>query len=173
MDAQCAVMTQAERTRFRRFLAACEERLSRDSAHLARLRRRLERAAIVEGENAPSNRACLNAQVLVRDLVSGRTHVETVVLPAEVEVAAGRRQLHSWSGPLLLGAREGDEVRWCWGETLKQWRIEKILSQPGSTPAFRAPQHLSQRRVREAPVNIVAGRRSAEPHRRNRWIHCP
>ena len=130
MNARNALMTHAERAAYLRFLAACEERIASDFAHLARLRCRVERAVIVDGTSISADRACMHSQVLVRDLVSGRTHVETVALPAGAQVVTGRRALHSWSGPLLLGTREGDEVLWRWGDALKQWRIEKILGLP-------------------------------------------
>lgn len=164
MNARNALMTHAERAAYLRFLAACEERIASDFAHLARLRRHVERAVVVGGASIPADRASLHSQVLVRDLVSGRTHVETVALPADAQVATGRRALHSWSAPLLLGAREGDEVSWAWGDALKQWRIEKILRQPTtktlSAVAWLPAQHGGGRN--EALHNVRSVRSTAE-----------
>lgn len=137
---QNTMMSEAERASYRRFLAACEQRLSCERKHLERLRTRLERATRRETYEPPGDVAAMHTQVQVRDLVTGRTQVETVVLPPEDEVRTARRALHSWTGPLLLGAREGDEIEWCYGRTRRRWRIEKILSQatPRAHPSSAA-----------------------------------
>lgn len=136
-----ASMTGVEREKYQRFLAAAAERLARDREHLAQLRTRFH-LAVAGDENAPpKNLATLYSQVRVCDLNSGRTHVETVALPPEAEVLASRRALSSWAGPLLLGAREGDEVQWLNGGTLQRLRIEEVLRQPGVAvppPVFSA-----------------------------------
>jgi hypothetical protein len=81
----------------------------------------------------PDGLATMHSQVRVRDATTHKTHVETVALPAHADVLAGRRPLHSWPGPLLLGTREGDEIEWCYGGILMRWRIEEILFRPTTT----------------------------------------
>ncbi len=125
-----ALMTEAERNRYRRFLAAAEEKLARDRRHLAKLRDRWHLSDAITDGAASQGVATLYSQVRIRDMKSGRTHVQTVVLPTDAEVFAGRRALSSWSGPMLLGAREGDEIEWISDEVLQQLRIEEVLHQP-------------------------------------------
>jgi hypothetical protein len=88
------------------------------------------------------------SQVKVRDATTGKTHVETVALPAHADVLAGRRPLYSWAAPLLLGTREGDEIEWCYDGTLKRWRIEEILSRPTSPGR---PEDGGGERIGDAP----------------------
>jgi transcription elongation GreA/GreB family factor len=86
----------------------------------------------IDDDAQPKSLAVMYSQVRVRNLKSGRTHVQTVALPPDAEVLASRRALSSWAGPLLLGAREGDEVQWLNGGALERLRIEKVLCQPGA-----------------------------------------
>jgi regulator of nucleoside diphosphate kinase len=114
----------------RRFLLACEQRLAMDQEHILALRARLAAALTIAPEDVPSTVATMHAQVRLRDVESGRTHVRTVVLPGDAEIATGRRPVCAWPGSVLLGAREGDEVRWRCGAGWRRFRVEKILYQP-------------------------------------------
>jgi transcription elongation GreA/GreB family factor len=125
-------MSAAERVAYRRFLRACEDRILRDATHLTRLQVRLTRSKDVAGRADAKEVAQLHSRVRLRDLTSGKTYIETVVLPAVRDVLAGRRPIDSWIGPLLLGARAGDEIRWRRGDAIRQWRIEEILEAPAN-----------------------------------------
>jgi regulator of nucleoside diphosphate kinase len=114
----------------RRLLRACEQRLATDQEYFLALRARLDTAQTIDPEDVPASVATMHAQVRLRDVASGRTHVRTVVLPGDAEIATGRRPVCAWPGPALLGAREGDEVRWRCGAAARRFRIEKILYQP-------------------------------------------
>ena len=135
-----ALMTKIERERYERFLAAADERLARESEHLVLLRDRINLATVIEGGTAPKGLAVTSSQVRVRNLASGRAHIQTVSLPTDAEIQTSRA-LSSWAGPLLLGAREGDEVQWLNAGTLEQLRIEEVLYQPGlAEPSSGSPR---------------------------------
>jgi len=126
------LMSAAERVAYWRFLKACEDRILRDARHLSRLQVRLARSKDVAGRAGAQEVAQLHSRVRLRDLSSGKAHIETVVVPTADEVLAGRRPLDSWIGPLLLGAGAGDEIRWHCGDAIRQWRIEEILDAPAN-----------------------------------------
>lgn len=149
-----ALMTESERDRYRQFLSAAEEKLARDRQHLAKLRARLHLSRIIAHDSAPTDVATMYSQLRIRDMKSGRTHIQTVVLPTNAEVLA--RRLSSWPGPMLLGARAGDEIQWYSGEVLQQLRIEEVIYQP-STARSISPAHRPQEVLDDADdiVDIV------------------
>jgi transcription elongation GreA/GreB family factor len=166
MDAHRALMSGMECARFSRFLATCEERIAWDSEFLTKLRTRLKQALVTDCSDALARSAAMHSRARVRDLGSGRAQVETVVLPAEEDVKAGGRPLHAWSGPLLLGAQEGDEVQWWYGGTLRQWRIEEIL--PQLAPARGTPRGSSQMRERRTQTSLPTRSRGSSIEREGR-----
>jgi len=156
-------MAEAERDRYRRFLAAAEEKLARDRQHLAKLRARWRLSRAIADGVAAKDVATLYSQVRVRDMRSGRTHVQTVVLPTDAEVFAGRRALSSWPGPMLLGAREGDEIQWVSEEVLQQLRLEEVLHQPQTAVSAFPAQ--TPRAVRADPPAVTDMTRLSLPRR--------
>jgi GreA/GreB family transcription elongation factor len=122
------LMATPGRVAYQGFLDACDERILRDARHLGRLQGRLARSRDSARHAGAPEAAQLHSRVRLRDLSSGKTQIETVVVPAAEEVLAGRRPLDSWIGPLLLGARVGDEIRWLSGDAIRRWRIEEILA---------------------------------------------
>jgi regulator of nucleoside diphosphate kinase len=126
-----ALLTESERARYQQFLFAAEERLARDQEHLAQLRSRFNLSVAIDEDERSTTLAVMYSQVRVRNLTSGKAHVETVALPPDAEVLASRRALSSWAGPLLLGAREGDEIHWPNEGVLERLRVEQVLCQPG------------------------------------------
>jgi transcription elongation GreA/GreB family factor len=156
-----ALMTEAERARYRLFLAAAEEKLACDRHHLAKLRARLRLSGAIAHGSEPNNVATMYSQVRIRDMKSGRTHIQTVVLPTEAEALT--RPLSSWPGPMLLGAREGDEIQWCSGEVLQHLRLEEVIYQP-STARSISPAHRPQEVLDDAADLADIAHPSAQRH---------
>lgn len=169
-----ALMTRSERARYERFLAAADERIARDHEHLGQLRTRFHLAMTIDDAVSPKDVAVMYSQVCVRDLRTGRTHIQTVALPPDAEVLEARRPLSSWAGPVLLGAREGDEVQWLNGGLLERLRVEKVLHGPGAAvpplaSSLQASKEDEKRVSANAPVSIP----SAECKDQVRWTHYP
>lgn len=157
-----ALMTRNERARYERFLAAADERIARDREHLGQLRSRFHLAVTIADAASPKNVPGMYSQVCVRDLRTGRTHIQTVALPPDAEVLAAQRPLSSWASPVLLGAREGDEVHWLSGGLLKRWRVEKVLRRPGeAVPPLASSAHTSKEDRKQmaanAPMSLQSG----------------
>ena len=149
-----ALMTRSERARYERFLAAAEERIAREREHLGQLRTRLQFAATTPNAQSPKDVAGMYSQVCVRDLRTGRTHIQTVALPPDEEVLAARRPLSSWASPVLMGAREGDEVQWLSAGSLERWRVEKVLDRPAVAAQPRASSaRAGEEEKRQRPAN--------------------
>ncbi|MGH8137592.1 MAG: hypothetical protein ACREVV_05275 [Steroidobacteraceae bacterium] len=165
-------MTRSERARFQRFLAVADERIARDREYLAQLRTRFHLSVAIEEDALPRSLAAMYSQVRVRDLRSGRTYVQTVALPPDTEVLAGRRALSSWAAPLLLGAREGDEVQWHSGGALERLRIEKVVQQTGvAVPPSVSSPGAWQEDTWNVPANTAGSPQSAEREMRMPWTH--
>jgi transcription elongation GreA/GreB family factor len=150
-----ALMTRSERGRYERFLAAAGERIAREREHFGQLRTRLQFAATTADAQSPKDVAGMYSQVCVRDLRTGRTHIETVALPPDAEVLAARRPLSSWASPVLVGAREGDEVQWLSAGALERWRVEKVLDRPAvaAQPLASSTQAGEEGKEIQTPAN--------------------
>jgi transcription elongation GreA/GreB family factor len=166
-----ALMTRSERARYERFLAAADERIARDREHLGQLRTRFHLAVTIADAVSPRDVAVMYSQVCVRDLRTGRTHIQTVALPPDAEVLAARRPLSSWAGPVLLGAREGDEVQWLNGGMLERWRVEKVLHGPGvAVPPLVRSAQASKADKKQMSANAPMSLQSTERKGRVRWM---
>jgi transcription elongation GreA/GreB family factor len=149
-----ALMTSSERARYERFLAAADERIARDREHLGQLRTRFHLATTIADAASPKDVASMYSQVCLRDLRTERTHIQTVAVPPDAEVLAARRPLSSWASPVLLGAREGDEVQWLSGGSLERWRVEKVLHRPGmAVPSLASSTQTSKEVQRQVSAN--------------------
>ncbi len=157
MKTRHALLTPAERTRFRRFLAACEQRLAAERRHLDALDARLKAAITIEAEDVPPSIATMHAQVRLRDQQSGKTQVRTVMLPSDAEVLAARRAVSSWLEPQILGAREGEEIHLGAGEARRVFRVEKVLHQiEAADRELRFQRRRSRAKRQSRPNRIVA-----------------
>jgi len=169
-----ALMTRSERTRYQRFLAAADERIAREHEHIGQLRTRFHLAVTIDDAASTQDVAVMYSQVCVRDLRTGRTRIETVALPPDGEVLATRRPLSSWAGPVLLGARKGDELQWLSGGLLERLRIEKVLHQPGvAVPALVRSAPADRKDEQPVSATAFANPASAERNGRVRWLHYP
>jgi regulator of nucleoside diphosphate kinase len=90
-----------------------EGRLSSHSVQLellARLEEELDRAEVIDDDDAPEDVVTMNSRMLLRDLVSGRETVHRLVYPAQ---CYGQPEALSVLAPLgiaVLGYRVGDVV---------------------------------------------------------------
>lgn len=130
MSKASALLGRGERERLRQYVTVWDNKLALDTQHIAAVRARLESASINSTDRLPPNVVALDSQVCVRDLISGRTFVWTVMLPADEEVEKSARSPLSWSGATLLGRREGDEFEWPTRAGSRRVRIEAVMLQP-------------------------------------------
>ncbi|MEP7245666.1 MAG: GreA/GreB family elongation factor [Gammaproteobacteria bacterium] len=158
MSGRLALISRLDRARLRRLLNVCGSRLIREREQLAALRTRLDAARPLDPEDVPESLVTMHSQARVRDLDSGRAYTITVVLPSDCEVQNSAQPPLRWIGLALLGAREGDEVRWHSHGGVQRLRIEKVIYQPETTRRHVRARARRQKRAKATRV--------ATPHRK-------
>lgn len=112
------------------FLSNASTRYEKDNAHLAALRKELDRAVAVLPERMPPDIVTIHSHVLLRDLDSGEGMEYVVVFPEFVNVIAGRISVVSPIGAAILGRKVGSTVQVTVPAGVRRIRIERILYQP-------------------------------------------
>jgi regulator of nucleoside diphosphate kinase len=105
-------------------------------ADLGRLNTDLEVATVVEPEAIPADVITINSRVVVEDLDDGDEETWLLTLPNEASVSNQRLSVLSPLGTALLGAREGEVVKWESREASGRVRVMQILFQPESVGLY-------------------------------------
>jgi regulator of nucleoside diphosphate kinase len=156
-------MIDSDHARLQRYVAAWTTRLARDQELVSRVRARLEEATVTSVGEAGEMLVTLGSVVRLRDVESGRLFVLTVFLPSDQEVATTGRLPVCWSGAALLGAREGDEVRWPDGFGNRRVRVEAVLFRPQSAYQPDAAKRYSTRPGFRGEHTPAPGSRYGQP----------
>jgi regulator of nucleoside diphosphate kinase len=101
-----------------------------DTVYINELERELSMAGVVPGEKIPADVVTLHSRVKLEiPNTPGATSVE-VVLPMELNLAAGRISVLSPLGTALIGCRAGDEVEYAVRGAVRRARILSVQYQP-------------------------------------------
>lgn len=76
------------------------------------LRRRIEKAKVLEDDDMPWDIVCLNTRVSIRDKAARLDYTYTVVLPGQADHRKCKVSVFSSIGSALFGYKRGDEVYW-------------------------------------------------------------
>lgn len=97
----------------------------------------LDRAMIVEPAKIPPNVVTMNSRVNVRDEVTGKTRVFTLVYPGDEDISIGNLSILTPAGAALIGLSEGEPLSWITrdGQT-KELTVVEILYQPEANGRF-------------------------------------
>jgi regulator of nucleoside diphosphate kinase len=76
------------------------------------LARELERARLIEPENASERLVTMNARVRYRDDATGQERTVTLVYPGEADISAGRVSVLTPIGAALIGMTIGQSMEW-------------------------------------------------------------
>lgn len=104
--------------------------------HLRNLARELNRAKIVDSQNAPADVVTMNSKVRLVEQTSQQELIVTLVFPSDSD---GNREKLSILDPLgtaLIGYRVGDSFDVNQGDGTRTYRIEDLLYQPESAGHF-------------------------------------
>lgn len=101
------------------------------------LAQELDRALIVEPAKIPPNVITMNSRVTVRDEVTGKTRVFTLVYPGQEDISIGNLSILTPAGAALIGLIEGETLSWITrdGQT-KELTVVEILYQPEANGRF-------------------------------------
>lgn len=103
-----------------------------DKDRLSDLRAEIERAAVVEPGDVPSDVVTMNSKFVVRDLAAETVHEYTLVYPHEADITQNKISILAPIGMALLGYRKGDVVEWKVPSGTRTLKLEAILYQPES-----------------------------------------
>lgn len=76
------------------------------------LAREIERARLIEPEDAGERLVTMNARVRYRDDVTGQERTVTLVYPGEADISAGRVSVLTPIGAALIGMTAGHSIEW-------------------------------------------------------------
>jgi len=76
------------------------------------LAREIERARLIEPEDAGERLVTMNARVRYRDDVTGQERTVTLVYPGEADISAGRVSVLTPIGAALIGMTAGQSIEW-------------------------------------------------------------
>lgn len=76
------------------------------------LAREIERARLIEPENASERLVTMNARVRYRDDVTAQERTVTLVYPGEANIEAGRLSVLTPVGAALIGMTTGQSMEW-------------------------------------------------------------
>jgi regulator of nucleoside diphosphate kinase len=96
----------------------------------------LDLAIVVPSDRIPKNVVTMNSRLIYADESTGQTREVELVYPSEADPVAGRISVLAPVGCALLGLSAGQSIDWNLpsGQVLRL-RVERILSQPGSSPS--------------------------------------
>lgn len=89
---------------------AAKQRQEFVQARILHLKERLSSLSMINVASIPADRAGFGSTVTLEDMESGEETTYSLVLPEEVDVAAGKISLRSPVGKAIAGRQEGDEV---------------------------------------------------------------
>jgi transcription elongation factor GreA len=89
---------------------AAKQRQEFVQARIVHLKERLASLSMINMASIPRDRVGFGSVVALEDLDSGEERVFRIVLPEEVDAAAGKISVRSPVGQQLIGKQEGDEI---------------------------------------------------------------
>jgi regulator of nucleoside diphosphate kinase len=137
MSNRALLLTETDHRHLSELLEDTRRGRFEDTVYIDQLERELGVATVVPGEEIPADVVTLHSRVKL-DLanVAGATSLE-VVLPMELNLAAGRISILSPLGTALIGRRAGDEVEYVVRGAARRARILSVQFQPESAEKRR------------------------------------
>lgn len=83
---------------------------------------------VVDKTNFPEDGVCLNSEVTVQDITTGRKLQLKLVMPAEANLGLGRISVFAPMGTALIGYRKGQLIKWQMPGGRKELLIVDVLN---------------------------------------------
>lgn len=123
-------ISKTDAVRLERLIASARARGDRDLSYLGPLKARLDHAKSVLPREVPSYVVTMNTRVQLLDVATGVPLVFTLVFPEEADPSKDKISVLAPLGAALLGACQGDVIRWKTPGGVRETKIEAILYQP-------------------------------------------
>jgi regulator of nucleoside diphosphate kinase len=119
-------ITSSDLKRLREVLEAAGGFHVENDVYIRELENHLERAKVLESEDAPKNLVTMNCRVRVRDLDTREVEVYMLVYPGDSNGHEGMVSIFAPVGVALLGRRTGDVVEVEVPAGLRRVRVEDV-----------------------------------------------
>ena len=123
-------LSRADLARLERLIASVRMQDERDLAYLDGLAARLDQAQAIAAREVPPSVVTMNSRVRLHDPATGMRVEYTLVFPDAADASQERLSVLAPLGAALLGAREGDRVRWETPAGEREIVLEAIVYQP-------------------------------------------
>jgi regulator of nucleoside diphosphate kinase len=107
---------------------------SNASAALRKLGDELDRAAIIDPADFPSDVVTMNSTVEFEDLSTNEVEEYTITFPDQANVERKRISILAPIGTALIGCRVGDVVKWSTPGGIRQLKVRRVVV-PASSSA--------------------------------------
>jgi regulator of nucleoside diphosphate kinase len=137
MGRKRSYITSVDLKRLREVLEAARDFHVEDGVYVRELENQLERAKVLEPEDAPKNLVMMNCRVRVRDLDTREVEVYMLVYPGDSSGHEGKVSIFAPVGVALLGRRTGDVVNVEVPAGLRRVRVEDVVKEAEAAGALR------------------------------------
>jgi regulator of nucleoside diphosphate kinase len=103
---------------------------------LRSLKEHLSRKKVVPTTKVPKSVVTMHSRVRVRDPKSDEAETYTLVYPDAADITEGKLSILAPMGAALLGAREGEVVKFETPDGLRRLKVVKIVYQPETAGDF-------------------------------------
>ena len=123
-------VTEPDYRRLTGLIEITRDRNSVDIEYLNTLEAELNRAEIVDPNRIPANVITMRSKVRLKDLVSGKSKIYSLVFPTEANFSEGKISVLAPIGTAILGYKLGDSIEWPVPSGLRKLKVDEILYQP-------------------------------------------
>jgi regulator of nucleoside diphosphate kinase len=130
MPERTIYITEFDRERLEKLIAAAEESDGHERKDLDSLAGELDKAEIVSPKDIPPDVVTMNSKVVLRDLGTSEKMTYVLVFPGDADIDTGAISVLAPVGTAILGYAKGDVVEWAVPSGTRRIRIEEVLYQP-------------------------------------------
>jgi regulator of nucleoside diphosphate kinase len=129
-------ITEFDKTRLEKLIAAAEESDGHERKDLDSLAGELDKAEIVSPKDIPPDVVTMNSKVVLRDLSTSEKMTYVLVFPGDADIDTGAISVLAPVGTAILGYAKGDVVEWTVPSGIRRISIEEVLYQPEAAGHF-------------------------------------
>lgn len=136
MSGKPICITEFDLERLQKLLVDLQTTDYRKSDYVERLQLEIDRAAVVQAKDIPSDVVTMNSTVCIEDVDTKEEEIYTLVFPEDADLEQGKISILAPVGTAMLGYEVGDSFEWEVPAGTRRLRIKRILYQPESAGDF-------------------------------------
>ena len=131
-------ITEVDLARLRKLIeAARDSGVDSNTPYENKLEDELDRANIVDPREIAMDAITIRSKVRLKDLVSCKEMIYSLVFPNEADVDEGRISVLAPVGTAMIGYRVGDIIEWEVPSGLRRLKVEEVLYQPEASGNYQ------------------------------------